>query len=164
MERVRAYIAARPLVVAAIGLTVFMAGGLLSVYFLDDRWRPIASIVLAVGVLAPLFWVYRQKRGALETVGANAMSVGQKPPDLSTPEGAAAYRAELRAAGFWPRQIGYGLVIAAAITLIWMRWGHGSQSKTLCTAAMAVMAVGWVLLITAILMRSRYNRRRMRGE
>ena len=41
---------------------------------------------------------------------------------------------------------------------------YGVQSKPLWTAAMAVMVVGWLLLITAMLMRSRYNRRRMRGE
>ena len=84
------------------------------------------------------------------------------PPDFSTPEGVAAYRSELRKQGFWPRQIGYGLVIAAAITLVWMRWGHGPQNPHLWTAAMGVMVVGWVLLIVAILMRSRYHRRRLR--
>jgi hypothetical protein len=84
-------------------------------------------------------------------------------PDFSTPEGAAAYREELRKVGFWPRQIGYGLVIAGAITLFWMRWGHGPQNQQLWTAAMAVMVAGWVLLIVAILMRSRYHRRRLGG-
>ena len=84
-------------------------------------------------------------------------------PDFSTPEGAAAYRAELRKAGFWPRQIGYGLVIAGALTLAWIRWGHGPHSQNLWTAAMGVMGVGWVLLIVAILMRSRYHRRRLSG-
>ena len=53
------------------------------------------------------------------------MAAGEQfdaPPDLSTEEGRTAYRLELRKAGFWPRQIGYGLVIAGAITVLWLRW------------------------------------------
>ena len=87
------------------------------------------------------------------------MSVSTTPPDLSTEEGRAAYQMGLRKAGFWPRQIGYGLVIAGALALLWMKFGHGPQNPRLWTAAMAVLSAGWVLLIVAILMRSRFRRR-----
>ena len=81
------------------------------------------------------------------------------PPDLSTEEGREAYRTELRKAGFWPRQIGYGLVIAGAITVLWLKYGHQAPNPRLETAALAVCGIGWLLLIVAILMRSRYRRR-----
>jgi hypothetical protein len=87
------------------------------------------------------------------------MSVTTTPPDLSTDEGRAAYRLEMRKAGFWPRQIGYGLIIASVITLAWFKFGHAPVNPQAWTAAMVVLGFGWVLLIVAILMRSRFRRR-----
>ncbi|HWE45395.1 MAG TPA: hypothetical protein VG407_05150 [Caulobacteraceae bacterium] len=85
------------------------------------------------------------------------------PPDLSTEEGRAAYKLEVRKAGFWPRQIGFGLVIAAVVALLWFKFGHAPVNPRAWTAVMGVMCAGWMLLIVAILMRSRY-RRRLRGN
>jgi hypothetical protein len=86
------------------------------------------------------------------------------PPDLSTDEGRAAYRMELRRVGFWPYSLGMGLIIAGALTLLWMKFGsHAGPNPRLWTAAMGVLSVGWVLFVVALLMRNRYHRRRLAG-
>ncbi len=84
-------------------------------------------------------------------------------PNLDSPEGLAEYRAELRKVGFWPRQIGIGLIIAGAIGVCYVRWGGHGPNPNLYTASMVVLGVGWMLLIAAFLLRSRYHRRRMNG-
>jgi hypothetical protein len=88
---------------------------------------------------------------------------GAAPPDLSTEEGRAAYKEELRAVAFWPRQIGLGLVIAAALALMYVRFGNGGPNPRLEGASLAVMAVGWLLLVVAFVWRNRYHRRRVSG-
>jgi hypothetical protein len=106
----------------------------------------------------------------VETVPANNASVDITPlatpapaPDISTPEGLAVYRAEFRKVAFWPRQVGLGLIIAGALGVCYVRWGGHGPNPNLYTASMVVLACGWLLMIAAFLMRSRYHRRRMNG-
>ena len=73
------------------------------------------------------------------------------------------YSEGLRKAGFWPRQIGYGLIIAGAITVLWLKFGGHPENPQLWTAAFVVLGIGWVLVILAMLLRTRYHRRLLGG-
>lgn len=83
------------------------------------------------------------------------------PPDLDSPEGLAAYRAELRRVARVPRFAGFAavfvggtLVLAASQRLLGLTpdaslYGYG------------LLAIGWLLVVVAFLLRSRYHRARM---
>jgi hypothetical protein len=83
------------------------------------------------------------------------------PPDLKTPEGIAAYRAELhRVARGW-RWTGLAIVTLAAVGFVQLArldlpWGSG-----LGVATIAGLAIGWGLAITGAVKRTRYHRARM---
>ncbi|MBS0296136.1 MAG: hypothetical protein JSR45_07475 [Proteobacteria bacterium] len=81
--------------------------------------------------------------------------------DLSTPEGRAAYRAELRQVAFWPRMAGFGLIIGAALVLVWNLRFSGAPSSDLTVASYVAMGLGWALVLIAIVLRTRYHRRRL---
>jgi uncharacterized membrane protein YdjX (TVP38/TMEM64 family) len=86
-------------------------------------------------------------------------------PDLSDPAARAAYRSELRRVAIPWRVFGFALVIGGAIGMI--VYGRGPQSITDTVegeASLAAVALGWALLIVAIVKRSRYHMARMGGE
>lgn len=85
-------------------------------------------------------------------------------PDLGTPEGRRAYRAELgRIARFW-RYAGLGLVTAGFVLLVAARLGEaGIRHSMIGRAAIALLVVGWALAIVGVVKRTLYHRRRMAG-
>ena len=83
------------------------------------------------------------------------------PPDLSTEEGRAAWRDELRAVAFWPRTAGLGLIFGSGAVLLWTRYVSHTPNPTLTNAAFVTLALGWALFLVAFVMRNRYQRRRL---
>ncbi|MEZ0242709.1 MAG: hypothetical protein ACAH11_05000 [Sphingomonas sp.] len=84
-------------------------------------------------------------------------------PDLQSPEGRRAYRAELmRVARFW-RWTGLALVTLAAVGFVQVARLDLPWSSTLGAATLAGMAIGWGLVIVGIYLRTRYHRARMSG-
>ena len=82
-------------------------------------------------------------------------------PNLDTDEGRAAYRAELRRVG-WPyRWGGMALIVVAAGLVLFARQGRFGLTEDAVTVAYGVLAVGWVLVIGSIFMRTRHHKRRM---
>lgn len=84
-------------------------------------------------------------------------------PDLSDPEARAAYRRELM--GLYRRQrlIGFTLVLVGAWLILWPRmkgpWMLGSLPSQYW--GWGLLVIGWLVLATVIVARTRYNRRRM---
>jgi hypothetical protein len=83
------------------------------------------------------------------------------PPDLSTDEGRAAWRAELRAVAFWPRILGVSLIFGSGLVIVWNRFFAHAPNRDAISASYVVLAVGWLLFAIALLIRSRYQRRRL---
>ncbi len=73
----------------------------------------------------------------------------------------AAYRAELRTVGRTQRLAGFGLVLLGAI-LVWAAAGTGDLAGTVQMVGYGALAAGWALMLTAIFLRTRYHRRRLR--
>ena len=82
-------------------------------------------------------------------------------PDLSNDEAYRAYRTELRAVGRPPRLIGFGLVVLGA-GAGWAGVKAGAAGPAIQWAGYAGLAIGWALMLSAIVLRTRYHRRRMR--
>jgi cobalamin synthase len=84
-------------------------------------------------------------------------------PDLSDAAKVAQYRAELRAVGRNQRLGGFGLVILGAIA-VWAAASAGAAGPTVQWVGYAALALGWALMLTAIFLRTRYHRQRMRED
>lgn len=84
-------------------------------------------------------------------------------PDLTDGAKVAAYRAELRAVGRNQRLAGFGLVLAGAIA-VWAAGSAGAAGPMVQWVGYAALALGWVLMLAAIFLRTRYHRARMREE
>lgn len=82
-------------------------------------------------------------------------------PDLSDHEAVQAYRAELRTVGRTQRLAGFGLVVLGAI-LAWLAPQAGGAGQVVQFLGYAGLAGGWALMLAAIVLRTRYHRRRMR--
>jgi hypothetical protein len=86
-------------------------------------------------------------------------------PDLATPEGRKAYGAELRGIARPWRYVGFTIVILGTAAMIFVaRTTHELLGSKEGQASIAAIAFGWALLVVAIVKRTRYNGRRMRGE
>lgn len=83
------------------------------------------------------------------------------PPDLSTEDGRAAYRRELRRVGWRWRWSGPGLIVLAAIWVALARDGAQAWAEQGVIVAYGLLAAGWVMVISSIAMRTRHHRRRM---
>ncbi len=81
--------------------------------------------------------------------------------DIETAERVAAYRAELRTVGRTQRLAGFGLVLLGAI-LVWLATRAGDLAGMVQLAGYGALAAGWALMLTAIFLRTRYHRRRLR--
>ncbi|MDI1280609.1 hypothetical protein [Brevundimonas sp.] len=81
-------------------------------------------------------------------------------PDLSSDEAIAAYKAEMRAVGRKQRFAGLACVVLGAI-MVWSVGQAGAAGPALQMAGYGLLAVGWVLMLAAIFLRTRYHRRRM---
>jgi O-antigen/teichoic acid export membrane protein len=84
----------------------------------------------------------------------------EAPLDLETPEGRAAYRKELRGVARWPRIIGFGLILIAAVAILNMR--SDPEAGAALYGAYAMLAAGWAVLIWSYVQRNIYHRRRTR--
>ena len=82
-------------------------------------------------------------------------------PDPKTDPRVDAYRAELRTVGRTPRLVGFGLVLLGAI-LVWAAERAGALGPTVQLAGYVALGGGWALMLSAIFLRTRYHRRRLR--
>lgn len=83
-------------------------------------------------------------------------------PDLDSEEGRTAYRAELRMVAWEMRCWGFALVVLGIAGLLF----HRAHRVPILTsdeglASLVALALGWALLLAAIVKRARYHRRRM---
>lgn len=85
-------------------------------------------------------------------------------PDLATPDGRRAYAAELGGVARGWRYTGLGLVTLGAAGIIAVAKTDAPWSTGLLgPATIAALAMGWAIVIVAIVKRTRYHRRRMAG-
>jgi hypothetical protein len=80
-------------------------------------------------------------------------------PDLSTDEGRAAYRKELRGVGRPLRAGGLAMVVGAAVLILISR--QGAVGEWAITVSYGMLAAGWAMVIAAIWMRTRHHKRRL---
>ena len=82
-------------------------------------------------------------------------------PDLSTEEGRAAYRKELRDVARPIRLGGLALILLAAVVVVVTSRGLFGVSPQLVIVGYGMLAVGWVLVIAAVFIRTRHHKRRL---
>ena len=75
-------------------------------------------------------------------------------PDMTDPQQLAAYRRELHAVGRPWRWAGLALVVAGAGVML-------ARGKGFDPLSIALLAIGWAILIAVIVTRTRYHRQRM---
>ena len=83
-------------------------------------------------------------------------------PDLSTPEGRAASKAELRTVAVPWRVGGVALILVAAIVLVSAKGQNMGLGSPLMIAGFAILAMGWILAFVGIYLRARYHARRLK--
>lgn len=83
--------------------------------------------------------------------------MNRRPPNLADPVERAAYRRELRGLVPWVRYTGMGLaLLGAGIAVIEPTWPGA--------IALAFIASGFAMMVAGIGIRTRYHKRRMRGD
>ena len=82
-------------------------------------------------------------------------------PDLESPAGQAAYRAELKRVGWKYRLAGFVLIVIAALLVVVAKDGKFGLTDDAVKLAYGLLFVGWALVISAIFMRARHHKRRM---
>ena len=80
-------------------------------------------------------------------------------PDLSTQEGLDAYRTELRSVAKPVRLAAFALVIIGALVVVSAVWLD--VPGVVLSAGYIKLGLGWVLMVLAVLQRTRHHRRRM---
>jgi hypothetical protein len=85
------------------------------------------------------------------------------PPDLTTPEGRAAYRAELRGVARPARLIGLTLALTG-VAVGASRYFMDPWPAPLRYLALALCLVGIVLMLFGMIQRTRYHIRRLSGR
>ena len=83
-------------------------------------------------------------------------------PDLTTPEGRAAYAAELRTVAIGWRVGGIAMIMVAAIVLVSAKGQNQGLHSPLMITGFAILALGWILAFVGIFLRSRYHARRLK--
>ena len=83
-------------------------------------------------------------------------------PDLSTPEGRAAYQAELRTVAVPWRVGGVAMILVAAILVVSAKGQNMDMHSPLMIAGFAVLALGWILAFVGVFLRARYHARRLK--
>jgi hypothetical protein len=84
-------------------------------------------------------------------------------PNLNTPNGRDAYRAELRKVAIGWRAAGLATVALGAAGLIFTRPRGEAVWGATGIGSIAVLAVGWTIVAIAVFKRTQYHRRRMAG-
>lgn len=84
-------------------------------------------------------------------------------PDISDAKKLAAYRQELRGVAIPQRISGLGLVVVAMILFFWQPITGTKRIAGISTDMLGWIALvtGWVMIITAIVIRTRYHKRRI---
>lgn len=82
-------------------------------------------------------------------------------PDFNDENAVRAYRNELRAVGRRERLIGFALVLAGALAILMVERA-GAAGPAVQWIGYGLLALGWALMLAAIVQRTRYHRRRMR--
>ena len=85
-------------------------------------------------------------------------------PELNDPAARAAYRRELRRVAIPWRAFGFALVVGGTTGMV--LYGRAPQAITDTIegdVSLAAVALGWILLIVAIVKRTRYHKTRMAG-
>ncbi|QTC92717.1 hypothetical protein [Brevundimonas goettingensis] len=82
-------------------------------------------------------------------------------PDLNTDEGRLAYRKELRRVA-WPiRMAGFLLIVLGGLLALGARTNTLGLDNGVMPVAYAALALGWVLFLAAIIIRTRHHKRRL---
>jgi len=82
-------------------------------------------------------------------------------PDLNTEEGRAAYRKELRRVAWPVRWGGLGLIVVGALFTLAVTRGMFGLAESAVVVGYGLVAVGWMLVIAAVFLRTRHHRRRL---
>ena len=82
-------------------------------------------------------------------------------PDLSTEDGRAVYRKELRDVGRPLRLGGLAMIILAAIVVVVTSRGMLGLSPDLVVVGYAMLATGWGMYLAAVFLRTRHHKRRL---
>ncbi|CAN5115583.1 hypothetical protein BH09PSE1_BH09PSE1_28140 [soil metagenome] len=82
-------------------------------------------------------------------------------PDLTTEDGRAEYRKELRKVALPLRWMGLALIVAGAAWAILVRYGVFGLGNGTMIFAYGALAIGWALVLAAIYTRTRYHKRRL---
>jgi hypothetical protein len=82
-------------------------------------------------------------------------------PDLSTEEGRAEYRKELRRVGLPYRLGGLALIVLAAFVVVSASRGWLGLPEGSVVIGYGMLALGWALVIAAVFMRTRHHKRRL---
>ena len=82
-------------------------------------------------------------------------------PDLNTEEGRAAYRKELRRVAWPVRWGGLGLIVMGALFTLAVTRGMFGLPENAVVVGYGLVAVGWMLVIAAVFLRTRHHRRRL---
>lgn len=83
------------------------------------------------------------------------------PPDLESEEGRAAYRAELRKVALPLRWSGLALIVLAALVCTGASQGWLGLPESAVMVGYGLLAIGWMLVIATVFLRTRHHRRRM---
>ena len=84
-------------------------------------------------------------------------AINRPPPNLADPVERAAYRRELRGLVPWVRYTGTALaLLGAGIAVIEPQWPGA--------IALAIIALGFAMMVAGIGIRTRYHKRRMRRD
>ena len=83
-------------------------------------------------------------------------------PDLTTPEGRTAYQAELRTVAVPWRVGGIALIMVAAIVLVAAKGQNLGLHSPLMIVGFAILALGWIVALVGIYLRTRYHARRLK--
>lgn len=82
-------------------------------------------------------------------------------PDLNTEEGRAEYRRELRRVALPFRMAGLGLILLAAVFVVVASRGMFGLTEDSLVIGYGILAVGWMLVVYAVLRRTRHHKRRL---
>jgi hypothetical protein len=82
-------------------------------------------------------------------------------PDLDTDDGRAAYRKELRKVALPIRWGGLALIVLGAVLALMARSNALGLDNGVLPVAYAALALGWVLVLAAIVIRTRHHKRRL---
>jgi len=82
-------------------------------------------------------------------------------PDLSTEEGRAAYRAELKAVARPYRLGGMVLILLGVAWVMATRYEVVPQQQIMMVIAYGLVAAGWALFLASTFLRNRHHKRRL---